>query len=150
MSVHELSVLLWGERRLLELLLLRLEQVGHVVADGRVEWVGHAVREVEGVVDRLRVVEVARAAAADLAAEQLGLAPETPLAVLAERSLAPWDRLLAEHLDVLTRLTAEVRAEARGVGDQLRAAHAATREALGLADPEPRRPRGTGAAEAAS
>ena len=54
MGLNELSGVLWRERQLLELLLFKLEEEQLILTSGRTQWLGHATREVESVLDQIR------------------------------------------------------------------------------------------------
>ena len=75
MGLNELSGVLWRERQLLELLLFKLEEEQLILTSGRTQWLGHATREVESVLDQIRTAELGRAMEAEEAARQLGLEP---------------------------------------------------------------------------
>ena len=74
MGLNELSGVLWRERQLLELLLFKLEEEQLILSSGRTQWLGHATREVESVLDQIRTAELGRAMEADDAARQRALA----------------------------------------------------------------------------
>ena len=75
MALSELSDVLWTERRLLELLLFKLEEEQLVLTSGRTRWLAHATREVETVLDEIRDAELGRSVEADAVAIELGLEP---------------------------------------------------------------------------
>ena len=75
MGLSELSGVLWRERQLLELLLFKLEEEQLILTSGKTQWLGHATREVESVLDQIRGVELGRAVEAEDAALALGLEP---------------------------------------------------------------------------
>jgi hypothetical protein len=108
MGLADLASMLWRERELLELLVFKLEEEQLVLAAGRTRWLAHAAREVEAVLDQLRLTEVLRAAEMETAAADLGLGPDPSLSHLAEAAPAPWSDLLAEHREAFRMLTAEV------------------------------------------
>jgi hypothetical protein len=54
-GLADLSSILWREREMLELLLFKLEEEQLVLASGRGRWLVHATREVEMVLDHIRV-----------------------------------------------------------------------------------------------
>ena len=62
----------------------------------------------ECLLNELSVLELQRAAVADGAARELGLAPGTGLQDLAAASQPPWTQVLLEHRNALLTLTAEL------------------------------------------
>lgn len=130
MPFPRLSEVLWHERRLLELLLYRLEVEQLVLVDGRTRWVAQASREVEAVLDEIRSAELGRATEAVAAAEALGLDAGASLGELAQAAPAPWDELLGSHRDALVTLTGEIRLVTEGNRELLAMSHRATRETL--------------------
>ncbi|WP_245885647.1 flagellar export chaperone FlgN [Xylanimonas oleitrophica] len=129
-ELRRLSDVLWAERRLLELLLFKLEEEQLLLTSGRSRWLGHAAREVAKVLDEIRSAEVGRAAEADAAAVALGLEPGTPLGELALAAPAPWDELLLSHRDAFAQLTSEISELADGNRELLAVSHRATQETL--------------------
>jgi hypothetical protein len=116
--VEKLSLILWRERELLELLAYKLELERLVLASGRSRWLSHANKEVEDVLLTLRETEVLRAMAADEAAEEVGLEANPSLSALAEAAAEPWRTILLEHRDaflVMTREIAELSDANRGL-----------------------------------
>src|SRR3954452_9912622 len=71
--VEKLSLILWRERELLELLADKLQLERLVLARGQARWLNQANKEVEDVLITLRETEVLRAMAADEAAHEVGL-----------------------------------------------------------------------------
>ena len=130
MGLNELSAVLWRERQLLELLLFKLEEEQLILTSGRTQWLGHATREVESVLDQIRTAELGRSVEADEAARQVGAPQGSSLRVLADRAPAPWDALLTEHHAAFVSLTDQINGLAEGNRDLLATSHRATRETL--------------------
>lgn len=130
MALSELSDVLWTERNLLELLLFKLEEEQLVLTSGRTRWLGHATREVETVLEQIRDAELGRSVESDAVALELGLAPGSGLAALAEHAPAPWDELLRAHRDAFVTLTTEIAQLADGNRELLAMSHRATQETL--------------------
>lgn len=130
MALSELSDVLWTERRLLELLLFKLEEEQLVLTSGRTRWLAHATREVETVLDEIRDAELGRSVEADAAAIELGLEPGATLQTLAQHAPAPWDDLLQAHRDAFVQLTTEIAQLADGNRELLALSHRATQETL--------------------
>ncbi len=130
MTFNRLSEALWQERRLLELLLFKLEEEQLMLSAGRTRWLSHATREVESVLDEIRSAELARAVEADAAAAALGVSPSAGLTALAEAAPAPWDDLLRGHRDAFASLTAEIARLADDNRELLAMSHRAAQETL--------------------
>ena len=130
MGLNELSGVLWRERQLLELLLFKLEEEQLILTSGRTQWLGHATREVESVLDQIREAELGRAVEADDAARQVGAPAGSSLLVLAEAARSPWDDLLKEHHEAFVSLTDQINALAEGNRDLLASSHRAAQETL--------------------
>jgi hypothetical protein len=130
MALSQLSDVLWTERRLLELLLFKLEEEQLVLTSGRTRWLAHATREVESVLDQIREAELGRSAEADAVARELGLEEGVSLRMLAEHAPAPWDGLLHAHRDAFVQLTTEIAQLADGNRELLAMSHRATQETL--------------------
>lgn len=106
--MEKLSLILWRERELLETLQYRLEVEQLVMASGRTAWLMRAARDVESVLEDIRLTEVMRATVADELAEQLGLAPNPSLSSLIEKLPEPWSSLFAEHREAFVATTTEI------------------------------------------
>jgi hypothetical protein len=106
--VEKLSLILWRERELLELLAYKLELEQLVLASGRTRWLANATREVEAVLATLRETEVLRAVAADEVADELGLPPAPTLSALAEAAPEPWQSILQDHRAAFLTATREI------------------------------------------
>lgn len=74
MGLAELSSILWAERRLLELLVFKLESQQLLLGSGRDRWLPRSSDELEAVLEDLRHTEVLRAMEARAVATELGLA----------------------------------------------------------------------------
>lgn len=130
MGLNELSEVLWQERRLLELLLFKLEEEQLLLAAGKTQWLGHATREVETVLDQIRAVELTRAIEAEAAALDLDLGTGTGLVALADAAPPPWDELLRDHHAAFVDLTNQIRTLADSNRELLATSHRATQETL--------------------
>ena len=128
--MQSLSAMLWRERQLLELLLFKLEVEQLLLTSGRSRWLAHATEEVERVLEQIRTTELGHAVESDAVAAQLGLAPGSTLAQLAEAAPAPWDGLLREHRDAFIDLTGQIESLAADNRTLLTASHRAAQETL--------------------
>ena len=106
--MEKLSLILWRERELLDLLAYKLELEQLVLASGRTRWLAYSTREVEEVVLTLRETEVLRAVASDEAAADIGLRPAATLGELAEAAPEPWATMLRDHRTALVTATREI------------------------------------------
>lgn len=127
-GMTELSYTLWRQRRLLELLVYKLEVQQLLLAAGRTRWVGAAAREVEAVLDQIRQEELARAVQVNALAAELGLSAEPPLKEIIDAAPAPWDEILREHQAAFLALAAEVEGLTRHNRELLNRGYQATRE----------------------
>jgi hypothetical protein len=130
MSLVELSSILWRERDMLELLLFKLEEEQLVLAAGRTRWLAHATREVELVLEQIRLTEVLRAAEVAVVGTDLGIGSDPSLSQLADAAPAPWSELLHQHRTAFVELTAEINALAEANQDMLSAGQRAVRETM--------------------
>ncbi len=130
MGLNELSGVLWRERQLLELLLFKLEEEQMILTSGRTQWLGHATREVESVLDQIRTAELGRSVEADDAARHVGAPLDCSLLELARHAPAPWDELLTEHHAAFVVLTEQIAGLADGNRELLQTSHRATQETL--------------------
>ncbi len=130
MTLNSLSEALWRERRLLEMLLFKLEEEQLVLTSGRSRWLAQATREVEAVLDEIRSAEISRAVEVEEAAPTLGLTGNASLGQLADAAPAPWDELLRAHRDAFASLTSEISRLADDNRELLAMSHRATQETL--------------------
>ena len=113
MGLPDISVALWRERNLLEMLLFKLDEVQLLLAQGDSRWLGQATREVAAVLEEIRVAEVLRACLVEAQSPSLGLGPNASLRSLALEAPSPWNELLTEHRMAFLALTDEISAVAR-------------------------------------
>ena len=130
MNLAELSSILWRERDLLELLLFKLEEEQLVLSAGRTRWLAHATREVETVLEQIRLTEVLRAAEVAVVGADLGLGSDASLAQLADAVVPPWSELLRQHRTAFLALTAEINALSEANRQLLTAGQRAVNETL--------------------
>jgi len=121
----ELSSLLQRERLLLELLVFKLTELGHLLAAGDPRFLGWAAEEVERAVEAVRLTELERAV--HVQALQPSARPAADesqfLARLVEHAPEPWSTQLADHRRALHALAEEV---AEGLRTTRRLAEAGT------------------------
>lgn len=108
MGLRAVSDSLWRERQLLELLQFKFEQERLLLQAGRTQWLSHATREVEMVLEQLRRTELERAARVASACEELGLPPLATLRQLAAAAPEPWDGVLRRHRDAMATMADEI------------------------------------------
>lgn len=136
MGVNELSIQLWRERELLEMLVFKLDEQQLLLAAGRSRWIQYATREIDQVLDRLRSTGLARTVEVAGVAEEWGAAEGATIRELVE--IAPegaWGDVLTDHMHALTRLASEVEQLRDANAEQLSGVLRATQEtiaALGL------------------
>ncbi len=136
MGANELSMQLWRERELLEMLLFKLDEQQLLLAAGRSQWIHFATREIEQVLERLKTTALTRSVEVSAVAEEWGAADDATLRALIEH--APegiWRDVFGDHLNALTQLTAEIAQLRDTNADQLSGVMRATQEtiaALGL------------------
>lgn len=130
MSLQSLSDVLFEERRVLELLLFRLETERLVLATGSERWLALASREVDVAADELNRVELARSVCMAQAAPELDLGPDATLATLVAAVPRPWATIFAEHQKTLRSLMTEVLAAAQSSSHLLREGYDSIRMAL--------------------
>jgi hypothetical protein len=134
MALNDVSNILWRERRLLELLVFKLEEEQLVLAAGRTRWLSHVTREVETVLDEIKKVELERAVEVEAAARDLGLSSAPSLRELAELTAEPWSHIFEEHRRALLETAREIDSVARSNHELLRRGHGAAREARAAPD----------------
>lgn len=128
--MERLSLVLWRERELLEVLQYKLEVEQLILATGRSRWLMQAAREVENVLETIRETEVLRAVAADDAAATLGMTSNPSLSALADAAAEPWDTIFAEHRDAFIAVTREITELADINRDLVSAGYRSARETL--------------------
>jgi hypothetical protein len=104
----EVSDILWRERELLDVLLFKLETEKLLLAAGELRWLSRSTREIELVLEQLRLAEINRAIEVDALARHLGLPPESSLAALADAAPSPWGELFRAHRRAFHSLTAQI------------------------------------------
>jgi hypothetical protein len=130
MSLSEISNILWRERRLLDLLVFKLEVEQLVLASGQTRWLSHATREVETILEEIKCVELERAMAVQGLAGELSSSDTPTLRELAAIAPTPWDGIFAEHRRSLLLLTREIDAITKANRDLLRHGQRSAREEL--------------------
>lgn len=133
MGLSEVSTILWQERRLLELLVFKLEEQQLLLAAGRTRWLAMAADELDAVMEDLRHVELLRAIEVDATATALGIDVGPSLSALAAAAPEPWDELLTQHRSALVLLADEVRDRSTHNCELLGRGEAAVRELLASA-----------------
>ena len=109
--MDNLVVLLSRERLLLELLVFKITELRHLLADGDARFLGWAAEEVERAVEAVRLSELERAITLDGIAQSVLPSPYDEaqlLDLLAARAEEPWQSLLTEQRVALTALSHEV------------------------------------------
>lgn len=108
-NLAQLSALLQRERLLLELLVFKLTELGHLLAAGDPRFLGWAAEEVERAVEAVRLTELERAVhvaalpGSSAAADEAALLTE-----LARHAPEPWATQFDAHRRALTALADEV------------------------------------------
>lgn len=136
MGANELSMQLWRERELLELLLFKLEEQELLLAAGRSRWMKFATREIEQVLEGLRAVGIARVVEGDTVAAEWGAPEGASIRQLIEHAPeGAWRDVFTDHLRAMTGLTDEIGRLRDTNSEQLRAVMRATQETIaGLGD----------------
>ncbi|MCK2026553.1 flagellar protein FlgN [Microbacterium sp. SSW1-47] len=131
MGANELSMQLWRERELLEMLLFKLDEQQLLLAAGRSHWIQFAAREIDQVLDRLRSAGLARAVEVAGVAQEWGASDEATITELIEHAPeGAWADVLTDHLRALVRLTAEVEQMRDSTAEQLSGVLRATQETI--------------------
>ena len=125
-----LSSVLWRERQLLELLLFKLVEEQLVLGSGDHRWLARATREVELVLDQVRVAELGREVEVSALAGQLGLPGEPNLRALIAEVEEPWTEIFTKHREGFLELTREITEVAAANRALVGRAQAATRQTL--------------------
>lgn len=80
-----------------------------MLLDGnRYQWIGHAGREVELILDELGQIEMERVLAVAQVGDRLGIGSEPSFAAVAEAAPQPWQIVLEGHRRALTAMADEV------------------------------------------
>ena len=108
MGLQSFSEVLFQERRLLELLLFKLDEQQLLLETGRTRWLALASREVDTVLDELNKVELARSVAFAAVAPELGLGDDAQLSSVVASVGSPWESVFADHHRELKSLMTEV------------------------------------------
>ena len=119
MSLSEVSNILWRERRLLDLLVFKLEEERFVLESGRMRWLTHATREVEKVLEEINRVELERAMAVAGTSRELRTSDAPSLREMAAIAAPPWDGIFAAHRSALLLLVREIDAIAESNREML-------------------------------
>ncbi|GAA1156393.1 flagellar export chaperone FlgN [Nesterenkonia sandarakina] len=136
MSANALSTRLWRERELLDLLQFKLEEQQLLLLSGKSQWIDHATREIESVVDKLQGASLSRAVESAHLASSLGLAGDVTLTQLAAAVEDPaWREVLEQHLRALRDSASTITALRDTNSSYLRAAQRAAQESLAALDP---------------
>lgn len=130
MGFAEVSDILWRERELLDVLLFKLEEEQLLLAAGRVRWLARATREVELVLEQIRLTELTRSVEVDAVAASVGLEPGASLSNLSEVAPEPWNELFRAHRNAFLTLTTEISALAEANRDFVSSAYHSTQETL--------------------
>ena len=128
--MEKLSLILWRERELLELLLFKLETEQLVLSSGRTRWLSHATREIEELLERIRETDLMRAVAADEAAVEVGLDANPSLGALADAAGEPWTTMLHDHREAFLTLTREIGEQAEANRSLAATGYRSVRETL--------------------
>ncbi|MBX6372110.1 MAG: flagellar protein FlgN [Acidothermus sp.] len=130
MGLAEVSDILWRERELLDVLLFKLEEEQLLLAAGKARWLPRATREVELVLEQIRLTELTRAMEVDAVAASLGLEANPSLAELADAAPPPWGDLFRSHREAFLRLTQEITALAEANREFVSSAYHSAEAAL--------------------
>lgn len=140
MGANELSMQLWRERELLEMLIFKLEEQRLLLEAGMVRWIHFASREIEQVLARLRESGLGRDVELAAVAREWGVPEATTLAQLLDAAPSPaWREVFTDHRAALTTRMTEIaqlkvsnethlRAASRAVEDTLAGLEASTGE----------------------
>jgi hypothetical protein len=131
MATNELSMRLWHERELLEMLLYKLDVQQLLLASGNGRWMQFATREIEQVLESLRTTSIARVVDSAAVAAEWGAPESATLRDLVDHApTTAWRDVFADHLRVLTRLVAEIGQIRDANVQQLSAVMRATQETI--------------------
>ncbi len=137
MGANELSMQLWQERELLELLIFKLEEQRLLLESGGMRWIHYASREIDQVLGRLRESGLGRDVEVAAVAREWGAPAAATLADLIQAAPTDaWREVFTDHRDALNGLMAEVGQLKNSNEVHLRAAGRAVEETLaGLGEP---------------
>jgi len=137
MGTNELSMRLWHERELLEMLLFKLEVQQLLLSAGSGRWMHFVTHEIEQVVDRLRTTGIARVVDAAAVAEEWGAPEGATLREIIEHAPSDaWRDVFEDHLRVLSQLVAEIGQLRDANTQQLNAVLRATQETIAGLGPD--------------
>lgn len=137
MSLNSLTALLWRERELLDLLEFKMEEQQLLLFAGRSQWINHAAREIEAVLDKVRTASLARAVESAAVATEHRLEDNATLAeIIAAVKEPAWREIMEGHLGALRGSTSRISALRESSTAQLRSAQRATQETLATLDVE--------------
>jgi hypothetical protein len=101
-ALDDLSAALWQLRRLVDLLRFRLEEERLLEAAGGARWLPGTRREVDQVLDQLRLADLVRAVSSEELARILGTGSPATLPELAAAAPGPWSYILGLHHEALS------------------------------------------------
>lgn len=131
MGANELSMQLWQERELLELLIFKLEEQRLLLESGGMRWMHHASREIEQVLGRMRESGLGRDVEVAAVAREWGAPHALTLGELIEAAPSDaWRQVFTDHRAALIGLMAEVGQLKKSNEVHLRAAGRAVEETL--------------------
>lgn len=130
MGLAEVSDILWRERELLDVLLFKLEEEQLLLAAGKVRWLSRATREVELVLEQIKLTELTRSIEVDAVSASLGLQANPSLSSLADAAPAPWGDLFRSHRTAFLTLTQEISALAEANREFVSSAYHSAQETL--------------------
>lgn len=150
MGTNELSVLLWKERELLELLQFKLDEQHLLLVAGKTQWIDLATREIESVLQKVHTAGLVRGMEASNVAVEWGAPVDSAFAQIIEFAPeGPWKEIFTAHLGALRSTSTEI-SRLRDANEQyLRAAYRSTQETLASLgdDPSLYGPKGTSPAQ---
>lgn len=137
MSLNSLTALLWRERELLDLLEFKMEEQQLLLFAGRSQWINHAAREIETVLEKVRTLSLARAVESSAVATAQNLDANATLAEIIVTVKDPaWREVMEGHLTALRGSAARLAALRDSSVVALRGAQRATQETLAALDVE--------------
>lgn len=137
MGYERVSNQLWQERKILELLVFKLEEEHLILVSGRHAWLKHATTEVEHVVDALRAAEAVRAEAVAELGEELGIGSTPSILDIAEAAGDPWSEIFIQHQEELLKILNKINSIATANREILAQNIVATTDALSLLGESP-------------